>query len=81
MSFPFLTSPAPLDAADTSWAEQPIIYLALAAACMVIVLRLLKRAMSPIGALLQAAAAAAVVAFTALLALAALIIAAWMTVR
>ena len=81
MSFLFLSSPATLDAFDASWMHQPITYLTVAAVCLVIVLRFLKRALSPIGALIQAVAAAAIVAFAAVLALAMLVIAAVVTVR
>jgi len=79
MSFLFPTSPAPVDAFDASFMHQPITYLAVAAVCLVVVLRFLKRALSPIGALVQAVAAAAVVAFFAVVAFAMLVIAAFMT--
>jgi hypothetical protein len=81
MSFLFPTSPATLDAVSASWTHQPITYLAVAAVCLVVALRFLKRALSPIGALIQAVAAAALVAFAAVLALAMLVIAAFTTVR
>jgi hypothetical protein len=61
--------------------HQPITYLAVAAVCLVVALHFLKRALSPIGALVQVVAAAAIVAFAAALALAMLIIAAVLTVR
>lgn len=77
MSFLFPISPATLDAFDASWSHQPIIYLTVAAVCLMVALRFLKRALSPIGALIQAVAAAAIVA---VLALAMLFIAA-LTVR
>lgn len=77
MSFHFRTPPALLDAFDASWTRQPIIYLAVAAVCLVVALRFLKRALSPIGVLIQAVAAAAVAAFAAVLALALLIVAAF----
>jgi hypothetical protein len=77
MSFLFPTSPVPLDAVDAPWMHQPITYLAVAAVCLVIALRFLKRALSPIGVLIQAVAAAAVAAFAAVLALALLIFAAF----
>lgn len=81
MSFHFRTPPALLDAFDASWTRQPIIYLAVAAVCLVVALRFLKRALAPIGALLHAAAAAAIVVCAAVLALAMLVIAALTTVR
>ncbi|GAA4942330.1 hypothetical protein [Actinoplanes utahensis] len=73
--------PAPWDAIGTSLLSQPLLYLALAGVCLVVVLRLLKRAMSPIGALIQAVAAAATVAFAAMIALAMLVAAAVATMR
>jgi len=66
---PHPTSPASFDIFDVSWADQPIVYLTLAAVALLIALRLMKRALAPIGALVQAVAAAAVVAFTIGLAL------------
>ena len=81
MSFSVLTSPAVPDAFDASWTHQPITYLTVAAVCLVIVLRFIKQALAPIGALIQAVVAAAIVAFAAVLALAMLIIAAVTTVR
>jgi hypothetical protein len=75
MSFIFPSSPA------TSWMEQPATYLAVAAACLMITLRFLKRALSQMGALIHAATAAAVVAFTAVFALAMVVIATFLTVR
>lgn len=81
MSFLSPTSPAALDALEASWMHQPITYLAVAAACLLIALRFLRRALSPIGALVQAVAAAAVVAFATAFALALLIFAAFTTVR
>ena len=66
---------------DAPWMHQPITYLAVAAVCLVSVLRFLKRALAPIGVLLHAVAAAAVTAFAAVLALALLLIAAYTTVR
>jgi hypothetical protein len=81
MSFLIRTSPAPLDAFDASWMHQPIIYLTVAAVCLVIALRFLRRLLSPIGVLIQTVAAAVIVAFAAVLALAMLVIAALTTVR
>ena len=81
MSFLFPTPPAPLDALDGSWMHQPITYLGVAAVCLLIALRFLKRALSPIGALIQALSSAAIVAFAAVLALAMLVMAAFTTVR
>jgi len=81
MSFHFRTSPALLDAFDASWMQQPIIYLAVAAVCLVVALRLLKRALAPFGALIHAVAAAAFVACAAVFALAMLVIAAFTAVR
>jgi hypothetical protein len=78
MSFLSLTSPANLNAFEASWMDQPITYLVAAALCAVFVLRFLKRALAPIGALVQAVAAAAVVA---VLVLAMLVIAAVTMVR
>jgi hypothetical protein len=77
MSLLFPISSAPVDTFHASWMNQPIIYLTVAAVSLVIALRFLKRALAPIGALIQAVAAAAVVAFTAVLALAMLIFAAF----
>lgn len=57
-----LTSPASFDALDAPWLHQPIVYVALAALCLCLVLRYLRRAVAPIGAFIQAMAAAAVVA-------------------
>ena len=51
LSFP--TSPAALDAIDASWMHQPIVYLLVAAICLMVVLRFLKQALAPIGALIQ----------------------------
>jgi len=79
LSFP--TSPAALDAIDASWMHQPIVYLLVAAICLMVVLRFLKQALAPIGALIQAVAAAAVVAFAAVLALVLLTVAAVTSVR
>jgi hypothetical protein len=56
--------------------NQPITYLTVAAVCLVVVLRYLKRAMAPTGALIHAIAAAAVVATATVVALAMLVIAA-----
>jgi hypothetical protein len=81
MSFLFSISPAPTDAFPASMMDRPIVYLVIAAICLVIVIRFLKRAMSPIGALFQAVTAAAVVAVAAVLALAMLIVAAVLTAR
>lgn len=77
MSFLFPTSSVPLDAFDAPWMNQPITYLAVAAVCLVVALRFLKRALSPIGILIQAVAAAAGAAFAAVVALALLLIAAY----
>lgn len=76
MSFLFPSSPLATDAIAASWTPQPIIFLAVAAVCLVVALRMLKRALSPIGALIQAAAAAALGALAVLMALAMLIAAA-----
>ncbi|WP_433831005.1 hypothetical protein ACQP2E_12370 [Actinoplanes sp. CA-015351] len=77
MSFLFpTTSPATVDALDAAWMHQPLVYLAVAAICLLIALRFLRRALAPIGALIQAVAAAAVVAFAAVIALAMLVLAA-----
>ncbi|WP_436529079.1 hypothetical protein [Actinoplanes sp. HUAS TT8] len=54
-----LSSPGPSLAGD-----QPLLYLVLAGFCVIIGLRFLKRAMEPFGVVLEAAAAAAVVAFS-----------------
>jgi hypothetical protein len=79
LSFP--TSSAALDAMDASWMHQPIVYLLVAAICLMVVLRFLKQALAPIGALIQAVAAAAIVAFAAVFALAMLIAAAFAGAR
>ncbi|MBB2940311.1 hypothetical protein FB565_000015 [Actinoplanes lutulentus] len=77
MTFLFpTTSPATVDALDARWMHEPLVYLAVAAICLLIALRFLKQALAPIGALIQAVAAAAVVAFTAVIALAMLVLAA-----
>ena len=82
MSFLFpTTSPAAVDALDASWMHQPLVYIAIAAICLLIALRFLKRAIAPIGALIQAVAAAALVAFTAVIALAMLVLAAVTTAQ
>lgn len=81
MSLLFPTTPAVPGAFPPVWMNQPIVYLAVAAVALVIALWFLKRALAPIGTLIQAVAAAAVVAFAAVLALAMMIIAAFTTVR
>jgi hypothetical protein len=58
----FPTSPANFDAIPASWTDQPIVYLVLAALSLLLALRFMKRALAPIGALVQAVAAAAMVA-------------------
>lgn len=75
------SSLARMDTLDVTWMHQPITYLALAGLCLVVVLRFTERALSPIKPLVQAITAAAVVAFAAVLALAMLIIAAYMSAR
>ena len=70
------TSSANFDAFDASWMHQPIAYLVLAAICLIIALRFIKRAIAPVGALLHAVAAAAVVALATALALALVAVAA-----
>jgi hypothetical protein len=60
-----------------SWMHQPISYLAVAAVCLLVALRFLKRALAPIGVLLHAVAAAAAAASAAVLALALLVAAAY----
>jgi hypothetical protein len=77
MSFLFPTSPASVDVLDAPLLHQPILYLTLAGLCMIVVLRFLRRALYPIGALVQAMAAAAVVALAAMFAVAMLIVAAF----
>jgi hypothetical protein len=74
-------SPSLADVLDAAWLHQPVVYLALAGLCMIVVLRFLKRALSPIGALVQAVAAAAVVSFAAVIAFAMLILAALTSMR
>jgi hypothetical protein len=81
MSLLFPGSRPPLDAVDASWMHQPIIYLAVAAVCLVIALRFLRQALAPIGALIHAVAAAAVVVFTAAFALTMLVAAVFTMVR
>ena len=81
MSFLCPTSPTATGALDAPWMHQPIVYLVGAGLCLVVVLSFLKRALAPVGALIQAAAAAAIVAFAAVLAVAMLIIAAVPSVR
>ncbi|HEY0534778.1 MAG TPA: hypothetical protein VGD29_24600 [Actinoplanes sp.] len=81
MSFLCPTSLATTDAFEASWMHQPIVYLVGAGICLVVVLRFLRRALVPIGALIQAVAAAAIVAFAAVLAVAMLVIAAVTSVR
>ncbi|WP_229068211.1 hypothetical protein [Actinoplanes sp. DH11] len=76
-----ITASATVDVFDAAWMQQPVIYLAVAALCLVVVLRFLKRAVAPLGALIQAAAAATVVALAATTALAMLVVAALMTAR
>jgi hypothetical protein len=81
MSLLFPSLPTSSDAFEASWMNQPIIYLAVAAVCLVIVLRYLKRAVAPLGELIHAIAAAAVVAFAATVALAMLVVAAVVAAR
>jgi hypothetical protein len=81
MSFFCTTSLAATGALDAPWVHQPIVYLVGAGLCVVVVLSFLKQALAPIGALIQAVAAAAVVAFAAVLAVAMLAIAAVTSVR
>lgn len=76
MSFLFPTSPAAAGVLDAPWMHQPIVYMVGAGLCLAVVLRFLKRALAPAGALIQAVAAAAIVAFAAVLAVAMLVIAA-----
>ncbi|MEU4237359.1 hypothetical protein [Actinoplanes sp. NPDC026619] len=64
-----------------AWTHQPATYLVLAAVCLLIILRFLKRAMAPMSGLIRAATAAAVVAFAAVLALAMLVLAAFTSAR
>jgi hypothetical protein len=77
MSFLFPTTPTNVEVLNAPLLHQPILYLTLAGLCLVIVLRFLKRALAPIGALVQAVAAAAVVAFAAVVAVAMVIVAAF----
>ena len=64
------TSPASTHAFDVSLPSSPALpdlgplYLVLAAFLLLIALRFMKRALAPIGALVQAVAAAALVVFT-----------------
>jgi hypothetical protein len=60
--YPHLTSPAEFDAIAASWTDQPIVYLVVAALSLLLALRLMKRALAPVGALVQAFAAATLVA-------------------
>ena len=76
MSFFFRTLS---DANDASWVHQPVTYLVVAAVCLVIALRYLRRALSPIGALVQAVTAAVIVTSAAVLAFAMLLVAAYAT--
>jgi hypothetical protein len=62
MSFLCLTSPATTGALDAPWPHQPTVYLVGAGLCLILVVRLLKRALAPIGAPIKAVAAAALVA-------------------
>lgn len=64
---------------DASWVHQPVTYLVVAAVCLVIALRYLRRALSPIGALVQAVTAAVIVTSAAVLAFAMLLVAAYAT--
>lgn len=77
MSFHSPTTTAALDAIDASWTHRPITFLIVAAICLMVVLRFLKQALAPLGALIQAITAAAIVAFAAVLALVMLIVAAF----
>ena len=76
MSPHLLTAPATNGSFDVGWLDRPIVYLALAAISLVIALRFLRRAVAPIGALLQAATAAIVAVLTIGLALALIAVAA-----
>src|SRR5215213_3822339 len=58
----FPTSPARFDAITASWTDQPLVFLVLAAFFLLIALRFMRRALAPVGALVQAVAAAALVA-------------------
>ncbi|BFU45435.1 hypothetical protein [Krasilnikovia sp. MM14-A1004] len=75
-----VASPAILDGQSASWIHHPLTYLAVAAVCLMVALRSLKRAMSPMKALIPAFAAAAFAVVATLLALSMLIIAALATV-
>jgi hypothetical protein len=55
----FLTSPISF----ASWADRPLVYFCLAGLALLVVLRFAKRALAPVGAMIQAVAAAAIVAF------------------
>jgi hypothetical protein len=52
----------PHDAITASWSAHPLLYLVLAALFLLVALRFMKRALAPVGALVQAVAAAALVA-------------------
>jgi hypothetical protein len=56
------TSPARLDVIPASWTDHQLVVLVLAVFFLVIALRFMKRALAPIGALVQAVAAAGLVA-------------------
>jgi hypothetical protein len=60
--YPHLTSPAEFDTVHVSWTDQPLVFLVLAAFFLLIALRFMKRALAPVGALVQAFAAATLVA-------------------
>lgn len=76
MSFLSPHVPQEFQAFGGSWTEQPATYLAGAAICLLILVRFLRKALFPIGALVHAVAAASVVAFAAVIGLVMLVMAA-----
>lgn len=65
-----LAPPSSIETIKALWAGQPdllrdrgLLYLVIAGVCLIVALRLVKRALAQIGAMVQAVAAAAMVAF------------------
>jgi hypothetical protein len=70
-------STSPFSASLMSLLDTPIAYLVVAAACLLIGLASLRRALAPLGTLLRAAAAAVLITVTTLAALAMVAVAAF----
>jgi hypothetical protein len=66
----FLTSRPHLENLPALPVDRPVVYLVLAALALLVALRFAKRALAPMGAILEAVVAAAVVSFAIVAALA-----------